>query len=277
VSTIDSRIGSAGSGVTREIRDALGALAKTRTLLVALDFDGTLAPAVDDPAMARALPEARAAVLRLASLPDTRVALVSGRALDSLEEVADVPDEVLLVGSHGIELRLDSPDDSFTLDEDEQARLGMLGDVLDQVADSVEEVWVEVKPAGFALHTRLATEKDSRIAHLVALSEARAEVDDLTVRHGKDVLEFSVRSTTKGEAVEHLRRYTKATAVFYAGDDVTDEDAFAALNSGDLGLKSGAGPTVADHRVDGPESVAHVLTLLATLRETWADEHPQSN
>lgn len=277
MSTIDSRIGSAGSGVPREIRDALGALAKTRTLLVALDFDGTLAPAVDDPAMARALPQARAAVLRLASLPDTRVALVSGRALDSLEEVADVPDEVLLVGSHGIELRLDNPDDSFTLDEDEQARLGMLGDVLDQVADSVEEVWVEVKPAGFALHTRLATEKDSRIAHLVALSEARAEVDDLTVRHGKDVLEFSVRSTTKGEAVEHLRRYTKATAVFYAGDDVTDEDAFAALNSADLGVKSGAGPTVADHRVAGPESVAHVLTLLATLRETWADEHPQSN
>ncbi len=227
--------------------------------------------------MARALPEARAAVLRLASIAHTRVALVSGRALDSLEEVADVPDEVLLVGSHGIELRLDSPDDVFTLDETEQARLGLLGDVLDQVADNVEEVWVEVKPAGFALHTRLATDKNSRIAHLVALSEARAEVEDLTVRHGKDVLEFSVRSTTKGEAVEHLRRYTDSSAVFYAGDDITDEDAFAALASHDLGLKSGTGPTVADHRVAGPEDVAHVLTLLATLRETWLAELPQSN
>ena len=277
MSTIDSRIGSAGSGVSREIRDALGQLAKTKSLLVALDFDGTLAPTVDDPAKARALPEARSAVLRLAGLPNTRVALVSGRALDSLEEVADVTDEILLVGSHGIEVRLDSPDDSFTLDEDEQTRLGMLGDVLDQVADNVEEVWVEAKPAGFALHTRLATDKNSRIAHLVALSETKAEVDDVTVRHGKDVLEFSVRSTTKGEAVEHLRRYTRSTGVFYAGDDVTDEDAFAALNSADLGVKSGEGPTVADHRVKGPEDVAHVLRLLAALRETWSEEHPQSN
>jgi trehalose 6-phosphate phosphatase len=269
--TIDIPVSTAGSGVSRELRDALGALARTERLLVALDFDGTLAPTVDDPAKARALPEARAAVDRLTALDGTRVALVSGRSLESLEEVAGVGDETLLVGSHGVEVRLDSPDDAFTLDEDEQARLGLLGDVLDQVADNVDEVWIESKPAGFALHTRLATDHDSRVAHLVALSEARAEVDDVTVRRGKDVLEFSVRSTTKGEAVEHLRRYTGATAVFYAGDDVTDEDAFEALGADDLGLKSGEGATVADYRVDGPEDVAHVLRLLAELRSVSLD------
>ncbi|MCU1570950.1 MAG: trehalose phosphatase [Naasia sp.] len=277
MSTIDSRIGSTGSGVPRALRDALGDLARTPRLLVALDFDGTLAPVVDDPAKARALPEARAAARRLADLPGTRVALVSGRSMESLEEVAGAGDDVLLVGSHGVEVRLDSPDDVFTLDEDEQAQLGLLGSVLDQVADSMDEVWVEAKPAGFALHTRLATDKNSRIAHLVALSEARAEVNDVTVRRGKDVLEFSVRSTTKGEAVEHLRRYTRSTAVFYAGDDVTDEDAFEALGPDDLGLKIGSGATVADHRVDSPDEVASVLTLLATLRETWCQETPQSN
>ena len=66
------------------------------------------------------------------------------------------------------------------------------------------------------------------------------------------MLEFSVRSTTKGEAVEHLRRYTGADAVFYAGDDVTDEDAFAALLPHDVGVKSGEGPTEAAFRVAGP-------------------------
>lgn len=263
---VDTRVGSTGSGVDRVLREALGALAGTKQLLVALDFDGTLAPTVDDPALARALPEARAAVEALTGLPRTRVAFVSGRSLDSLEEVAGVGDDTLLVGSHGVEVRLDSPDDVFTLGEEEQARLGLLGDVLDQVADNLEEVWIESKPAGFALHTRLATDHDSRVAHLVALSEARAEVDDVTVRRGKDVLEFSVRSTTKGEAVEHLRRYTGATAVFYAGDDVTDEDAFEALGSDDLGLKSGEGATVADYRVKGPDEVARALRLLADLR-----------
>lgn len=247
--------------------DALRDLAATDRLLVALDFDGTLAPEVDDPEQARALPEARAAVLRLAELPDTRVALVSGRALASLIGVSALPDRVLLVGSHGIELRLDNPDDSVTLNTAEFARVDVLGEVLGEVADSFDQVWLEPKPAGFALHTRLASEHLSRIAHLVARSETAAELDDLTVRSGKNVLEFSVRSTTKGEAVQHLRVYTDATAVFYAGDDVTDEDAFAALGPGDLGLKSGSGSTLAGFRVTGPTDVARAITLLADLRE----------
>ncbi|MET0303968.1 MAG: trehalose-phosphatase [Microbacteriaceae bacterium] len=252
---------------------ALRELARVKRLLIALDFDGTLAPEVDSPEKARALPDARDAVLRLRDLPNTRVALVSGRALDSLIEVSDLPDDVLLVGSHGIELRLDSPDDSVLLDAAELAQVGVLHEVLGEVAHSIDQVWLEEKPAGFALHTRLATAHNSRVAHLVAVSEASAEIDNLTVRYGKNVLEFSVRSTTKGEAVEHLRRYTNADAVFYAGDDVTDEDAFAALQSHDLGLKSGEGVTEAAFRVGGPDEVAAVLGALATFRD--GDVHEQ--
>jgi trehalose 6-phosphate phosphatase len=252
---------------------ALREFARRRRILVALDFDGTLAPEVDDPDTARALPEASAAVLRLVRSVRTRVALVSGRSLASLQRVAAVPDEVLLVGSHGIEIRLDSPEPEVMLDTTELRQVEVLGEVLGQVADAVDRVWLEPKPAGYALHTRLATERDSRVAHLVARQEVDAEVDDVTVREGKDVLEFSVRSTTKGEAIEHLRRYTDADAVFYAGDDVTDEDAFAALGADDLGLKSGRGTTLAQFRVPGPREVAAVLTLLADLRD--GDVHEQ--
>jgi trehalose 6-phosphate phosphatase len=252
---------------------ALRELARVKRLLVALDFDGTLAPEVDSPEQARALPEARDAVLRLLALPETRVALVSGRALKSLIAVADLPDNTLLVGSHGIELRLDDPGDHLDLNDAERERVDVLHEVLGEVADAIDQVWLEVKPAGFALHTRLATDHNSRVAHLVALSEAKAEVEGLTVRAGKTVLEFSVRSTTKGEAVEHLRRYTHADAVFYAGDDVTDEDAFAALMPHDVGVKSGPGATEAAFRVAGPREVAAVLSALATFRE--GDVHEQ--
>jgi trehalose 6-phosphate phosphatase len=252
---------------------ALRELARVRRLLVALDFDGTLAPEVDSPEQARALPEARAAVLRLLELPNTRVALVSGRSLRSLIEVADLPDDTLLVGSHGIEIRLDEPGDTVSLNTAELEQVEVLHEVLGEVAEAIDQVWLEPKPAGFALHTRLATEHNSRVAHLVALSEAQAEVENVTVREGKNVLEFSVRSTTKGEAVEHLRRYTAADAVFYAGDDVTDEDAFAALLAHDVGVKSGAGATEAAFRVDGPEEIALVLSTLATFRE--GDVHEQ--
>ena len=252
---------------------ALRELARTKRLLIALDFDGTLAPEVDDPEMARALPEARAAVLRLLAMPNTRVALVSGRALKSLEQVADLPDTALLVGSHGIEIRLDSADANVGLDTAELRQVDVMNMVLGEVADSVDQVWIEPKSAGFALHTRLATDFNSRIAHLVARSEVTAEINDVYIREGKNVLEFSVRSTTKGEAVEHLRRYTQADAVFYAGDDVTDEDAFAALAADDLGLKSGEGATLANFRVPGPTQVARTLALLADLRE--GDVHEQ--
>lgn len=252
---------------------ALRELARKRRLLVALDFDGTLAPEVDSPENARALPEAREAVLRLLAMPRTRVAMVSGRSLDSLIHVTDLPDSTLLVGSHGIEIRLDDPDDHIGLDTTELEQVDVLGEVLGEVADSIDDVWLEAKPAGFALHTRLATDHNSRVAHLVALSETQAEIDGLTVRHGKNVIEFSVRSTTKGEAVEHLRRYTAADAVFYAGDDVTDEDAFAVLQPDDLGVKSGTGATEAAFRVAGPEQIAAVLTALATFRD--GDVHEQ--
>lgn len=256
--------GSAGG--RGQLSDAIAALAARPRLLVALDFDGTLAPEVDDPLKARALPAARRAVERLSALPATRVALVSGRSLDDLEAVAGFGDEILLVGSHGIELRLDEPDDDLALDTQEQASLAVLEDVLEQVADTLDAVWLESKPAGFALHTRLATERNSRVAHLVAAQEARAEVDDLKVRMGKNVIEFSVRSTTKGEAVKHLRRYTRADAVFYAGDDVTDEDVFVGLGPADMGVKSGDAETAAGFRVPGPEDVAEILTRLADLR-----------
>jgi trehalose 6-phosphate phosphatase len=254
-------------GLSRELVGALHELARVKRLLVALDFDGTLAPEVDDPEMARAIPEARAAVLDLLELPNTRVALVSGRSLASLEQVSNLPDKALLVGSHGVEIRLDHADDAVGLDTSEIAQVSVLNEVLGEVADSFDHVWLESKPAGFALHTRLATDHNSRVAHLVALSEATAEVKNLKVRKGKNVLEFSVRTDTKGDALEHLRAYTSANAVFYAGDDVTDEDAFAALGPDDLGLKSGTGDTVAAHRVAGPLQVAQVLALLAEFRD----------
>jgi len=249
--------------------EALRELARQPRLLVTLDFDGTLAPEVDDPDTARALPEAREAVLRLAALPGTRVALMSGRALASLDAVAGFPPDVLLVGSHGAEFRLDNENVLAQLGPDDEADLATLERILDRIAGEHERVWVERKPVGFALHTRLADEENSRVARLLALGEVGAALDpeDVKIREGKNVLEFSIRGSTKGEALEHLRNYTRAGAVFFAGDDVTDEDAFAALGPEDVGLKSGPGVTLANFRVPGPAEVALVLARLAECRE----------
>jgi trehalose 6-phosphate phosphatase len=255
------------SGLSDVLLARLLELSQTPELLVALDFDGTLAPEVDVPDDARAIPAARAAVLRLLKAPHTRVALVSGRAMESLRLVTDLPDNVLLFGSHGVEARLDTPDTTLTLDDAELGMVEVLGLLLNDVAEKFDHVWIETKPAGFAVHTRLASADNARDAHEMALAVASAELEGLTVRRGKNVLEFSVRTTNKGDAVNRLRDYAGASAVFYAGDDVTDEDAFAALTGSDFGLKSGPGETVAEFRVPEPAEVAAVLDTLAEFRE----------
>src|SRR5690606_30194392 len=102
-----------------------------------------------------------------------------------------------------------------------------------------------------------------------AQSDARAGAADIpgvTVRAGSNVLEFAVRSETKGDAVRMLRREARATAVLFAGDDVTDEDGFAALLPGDVGIKCGGGATLAEFRVADTRAVAFVLERIAKLR-----------
>ncbi|GLK17761.1 trehalose-phosphatase [Herbiconiux flava] len=245
--------------------EALQRLAATPVLLIALDFDGTLAPIVDVPADARALPEARDAVLALLDLPATHVAYVSGRAMESLAAVSDLPDHALLAGSHGVEVRTEG---RVTLDlsDAEQAERDRLEPLLAGIAGPLDGVWIEEKPAGFAMHTRLADADATAAAEEQALAAADAEERGITVRRGQDVLEFSVRGTTKGDAIDRLREQTGATAVLFAGDDVTDEDGFGALGGDDLGVKVGPGETRAGCRVAGPAEMAAVLAELGQLR-----------
>jgi trehalose 6-phosphate phosphatase len=252
--------------IPADLEAALVRLAETEHLLVALDFDGTLAPFVDNPDDSRAIPEARDAVAALLEVSHTTVAYVSGRAVDSLQRASGSIDGILLVGSHGAEYRFDGVDTHPPLSESDRAGVQTLSALLSSVSAANPGTWVESKPAGFALHTRgLAT--DAVRAATDAARHAVAETDlPVTERDGKDVLEFSILSVTKGDALRHLRDYTGATAVLYAGDDVTDEDGFAALGEGDLALKCGEGDTRADFRVASPSAVAAVLAKLAEDR-----------
>lgn len=96
---------------------------------------------------------------------------------------------------------------------------------------------------------------------------SQLQSERLRVRDGHHLVEFAISTATKGHAIERLRSLTGADAAFYAGDDVTDEDAFAALRHGDLGVKCGSGPTIAPYRVANPAEMAAVLARLADLRD----------
>jgi trehalose 6-phosphate phosphatase len=250
---------------------ALERLADADRLLVALDFDGTLAPFRKDPNAVAALPGSWAALLTLDRARDTTVALVSGRPLASLLALTGAPDSMPLVGSHGVEWRVEGHE-SAALTDEELERIRRIGAVLDEVGSRHPGVGIEHKPAGHGVHTRPVDDVEGRAADEDAIA-AVAEVDpDVLVRRGNKIVEFAVRHVTKGDAIERLRESLGADAVFFAGDDTTDEDGFRVLrqrNGGvDVGVKVGDGDTLAGYRTADPESLTDVLKQLARLRAT---------
>lgn len=233
-------------------------------LLVALDFDGVLAPLQDDPEASRPLPAAAAALSRLARA-QVPLALVSGRGLADLADKADPPPGTYLVGSHGAEYGRWSDGlqrEQAELDADATALLAELTAAMEElVAGSTGRV--EHKPTSVVLHTRTASADDATRLVAAALDlGARPGVDAL---RGKDVVELSVLAVTKGDALGVLRRRLAVSHLLYAGDDVTDERAFTALEPDDLTIKVGSGETSARHRVADPEEMASVLARLADL------------
>ncbi len=243
---------------------ALAADGGRAPILLALDFDGTLAPLQDDPEQSRILPDGVVVLRRLADA-GVRLALVSGRGLTTLARLADVPVGTVLVGSHGAERAqvtpsglTDLPDPLTTAQAD---LLATAAAQLTQVARGRDGVWVELKPAAAVVHTRLA---EPDVAEQ-ALTQARTVGARLGayVLAGKDVVELAVVDVDKGSAVTAVRAETEAVTVVYAGDDRTDEHALAALLPGDLGIKVGEGDTRATFRVPGPEAMVTALGVLA--------------
>lgn len=245
------------------LREDLGGLAKAPVLLVGCDYDGTLSELVDDPDAAHPHREAFLALQKLAQVPNTHVAIVSGRSLESLAAATGSPEGILLVGSHGSEF-----DVGFAAALSEEA--ASLRDeglaLLHEVAASDPGYLVESKPAGAAFHYRLV-DAERAVPAVAALSERLGARDGVHLRPGKMVLEFSVVPTDKGTAIEALRRRFGASAALYLGDDLTDEDAFATLHGPDVGIKVGPGETRAGHRVGGPGDVAQWLAHLSERRE----------
>lgn len=246
---------------TGDLDGSLATLAATPRLLVATDFDGVLAPIVSHPSDARALPAAMQALGELSELPDTTVAAISGRALADLAEVARLPPRVRMVGSHGAEL--DGRTDPLT--PDQRALLARLRGALEPIVASAPGALLEGKPTGVAMHVRAAEPADGRRV-LAAVRSGPASWPGVSLTEGKAVIDLAVVPADKGTALTTLRRQANATGVLFVGDDVTDEKAFAVLGAADVGVKVGAGETLARHRVAGPPDVAELLTELATAR-----------
>ena len=247
-----------------DLHAAITALAAVPNLLVVSDFDGTLAPIVDNPMEAKPLRESSSALRSMAELNNTYVALVSGRSLRDLATLSRLPEEIRLVGSHGSEF-----DAGFaqTLTTAQQETLNNILSQTRKIADKYG-ARIEPKPAGVAFHVRELPEEKKQPA-LDEMAAGPAKVSGVHQMNGKSVMELSVQDRNKGDALNLLRSQVSASAVIYLGDDTTDEAAFKTMSGPDLSIKVGDGDTAANFRIKDSSEVAQVLAILNEARCEW--------
>ncbi len=191
--------------------------------LVAFDFDGTLAPIVELPPLARLDPQVDASLRALAAR--TAVAIVSGRGLADLRARADIA-SIRLIGNHGNdELLGDSP-------AAQQARRTMqawrtqLQQAIDARFGADGGVEIEDKQATLSLHFRRAADP-ARAEEELRATIAALDPPAKTIG-GKFVLNvLPPHARTKLEALSELAAELGVSQVAFVGDDVTDEIVFA--------------------------------------------------
>ncbi|MBY0311375.1 MAG: trehalose-phosphatase [Phycisphaerales bacterium] len=246
----------------------INSMAMSPLLLVASDFDGTISPLAPSPDEARADPRCMAALTRLARLPCTAVAIISGRPLKWLKQRTETISGIQLFGSHGAE---DGSASESSSKAEAEVRVMQIASSLEPIAARWPGCLVERKPFGVALHYRRADPAYTEAIIDATLAVARND-SSIAVRMGSMVVELCVSSKNKGDALQRAIHLAGARNTVFLGDDLTDEDAFAVLGDSDLAIRVGEGQTAAPFRVDGIESVADALAALADQRERWVPE-----
>lgn len=192
-----------------------------------LDLDGTLVEIAAHPDHVRAGDELRLLLLRLLEEMNGALALITGRTIESADRVLAhaVPN---IAGVHGFERRMRG---GTTRAQDDLAPLVAAADeARELVRTGALAARLEDKSAGLALHFRHAPEAADAVRRI---GEALAERHGLSLLEGKMVVELTLGVRNKGDAVAAFM----AEAPFAGrrpialGDDVTDEDAFAAARA----------------------------------------------
>jgi len=236
-----------------------------RHLVVLLDFDGTLCEFEPDP-RAVVLPAALRDVI-IGLQRRATVGIVSGRRLHDVRERVGI-DGVVVAGLHGLEI--EGLGDRFVHPDLEKARAAVaeVSEELSAIATGLPGAFVEDKGASVALHFREADLESQRIA-VEAFGVAAAPLIErglLRLMRGSCVLELLPNiDWNKGHAVQwildRVERQRGSVFAVYIGDDVTDQDAIAAVE-GD-GLAIAASDRVTAHvRIDGPPAVERLLRAL---------------
>jgi trehalose 6-phosphate phosphatase len=214
-----------------------------------LDFDGTLVAIAERPDDVRLDPETRDALADLNGLLAGALAIVTGREIQVIDRFL-APLRLSIAGVHGL-MRRDARGKTYTSPFD----AGLPAAIERAVSPLLQKypgLLVERKYGAVALHYRDHPELEQ--VSLDALQSAVLDLRETEIKRGKMVVEVKAIGGNKGAAVADFLKeepFAGRRAVF-AGDDVTDEDAFVLVNARDgISIKVGPGATSATYRSSG--------------------------
>lgn len=243
-------------------------IAGARSIVLCLDFDGTLAPLRQFPDDAQLDPRVRSTLEALVSHSDVLISIVSGREMWDLRRRVGIPG-IVYAGENGMEIR--GRGMQF-IDSKALARHGVIKLIARELTNSLRElpgVFVEEKHLTIAVHYRLARRDDTteirdRVRAVVEMAGTQAEL-----RRGKMVWEVLPRTGwRKGAAAEWIYNSCEARdgLPLYAGDDEADEEAFQRLNGWITIRVGGDEQTAARYTLAGPDEVHQFLIWLKLNR-----------
>lgn len=259
-----------GKPVIMNIPDFWDRLRGKRSLFLALDYDGTLAPFHVERMQAKPLAGIPGVLARIQKRDDTSVAIISGRPLAELVSlVGNIG--VTMVGSHGFEIL--SPDGDVVIKETSPEQEEGFAQARAWGIDAGFGSRLETKVSGIALHTRgLSPDEASALEDEVYDAwGSMAAGYCLEVRKFNGGVELRAKGWNKGDALESLLNHLgQDTLCVYIGDDETDEDAFERILPYGMGIRVGE-ETRQSHAqgfVPDIESVRMLLTAWADMGST---------
>jgi trehalose-phosphatase len=245
-------------------------LAQRPTVALFLDYDGTLTPLAPRPEDAHLSDSARDVLRQAARTPNLDTVIVSGRALDDVRGMVDVPG-LTYVGNHGFEI--EGPGISFRHENADRFRAAVDGAAEDLTALAVPGAWVERKGVTLSYHLRAVEPAAQEAA--ARRAEAALKRRRLRVTYGHLVVEGRPAADWhKGRAVLHVlvhrhgADWPSRVRALYIGDDATDEDAFRSLRGIGRSVCVASSPfpaiTAADFDLPNPDAVIQLLRQLAS-------------
>jgi trehalose-phosphatase len=252
------------------VQEAITARPPDAALVLLTDFDGTIAEFEPDPATPVLNAERRQWLVTLARAEGVFVGLVSGRRLHDLRRRAPVAPSVYYAGLHGMEIEIDRRSWRHPDLRRSREHVRLLREQLTAMVAHVPGVLVEDKDVSVALHVRQAPSERRWEAVVAADACARPWIaaGQLKRLEGSLVVEYLPNiACHKGDATRWIAGDVEARAgrpawVVFIGDDVTDEDAFKAIDRG-VGVLVGRRATAASHQLNGIGDVDKLLAWLA--------------